>query len=129
MPSLPSDPWKTFVLLPSRDASLVIHGEDLEEDFPIPLRIGRGGHEHAEQGGADEDERLAPPPFPQSGEGLAVVRLALLVRLCGKSGDGELGFDEGGHVRLETEGHLGVAEEFAAGFWRESLAFDKRVVG
>ena len=44
-------------------------------------------------------ERLAPPPFAEAGERLAVVRLALLVRLGREAGDGKLGFDESGHER------------------------------
>jgi len=76
--------------------SVVVHRENLEEDFPVALRITRSGHEHAQDGSPDEDERLAPPPFPQPGERLAVVRPAFLVGFGGEAGDGELGLDEGG---------------------------------
>ena len=82
---------------PCSAASLVVHGEDLEEDLAVLFRIVRSGHQHAEDGSADEDERLAPPPFAEPSERLPVVRLALLVRLSGEAGDGELGFDESGH--------------------------------
>jgi len=77
--------------------------EDGEEAGAVGLGLVGGGQEQAEDGGAAEDERLATPPFPKTGEGLGVVRLALLVGFLREAGDGELGFDEG-------EGHAGKAE-------------------
>lgn len=73
----------------------VVHGEDLEENFAILFWVARRGHEHAEDGSAHQNERLAAPPFAKASERLPVVRLALLIRLRGEPGDGELGFDEG----------------------------------
>lgn len=55
--------------------------------------------EEPAHGSANEDQRLAPPPLAESGERLPIVRLALLARLRGETGDGELGLDEGGHGR------------------------------
>jgi hypothetical protein len=74
----------------------VVHRENLKKDLPVALRVTRRGHEHAENGRPDEDERLAAPPFTQPGARLPVVRFPLLVGLGGKAADGELGFDEGG---------------------------------
>ena len=51
--------------------TVVVHGEDLQKDLPVLFRVVRGGHQHAEDGSADEDERLAPPPFSKAGERLA----------------------------------------------------------
>lgn len=69
----------------------VVHGEDFQEDLTIPLRVAGRRHEHAQDGCTDQNERLAPPPLTEAGQGLAGTRLALLVGLGGEAGDGELG--------------------------------------
>lgn len=83
-----------FAALPR---TIVVHGEDFEKDFPVLFWVIRGGHQHAENGSADEDQRLTPLPFVEPGESLAGSRLTLLVRLSGEAGNGKPGFDERGH--------------------------------
>ena len=73
--------------------TLVVHGEDFEENFAVAFRVAGGGHQHPENGGTDEDERLAPPPFAETGECLAGNRLALPEGLRREAGDGELRLD------------------------------------
>ncbi len=77
--------------------TVVVHREDLEKYFPVFFWIVRRGHQHAEDSCADEDQRLTSPPFAETGKRLTGSRLALLVGLRGETGNGKLGFDEGGH--------------------------------
>ncbi len=93
-----------FAALPS---PVIVPRQDLEKDFPILFSVRRGGH--PQNGGSHEDKLLAPPPFAQTGQGLAVVCLPLLVGLGGETRDGKLGFNEGGHgVSLSRLGRLQV---------------------
>jgi len=78
--------------LEAAEQAVVIKGEQGEEAVAVGLWVVGGGQEQAEDGGAAEDERLAPPPFSETAEGLGAVRLALIVGFLGEAGDGELGF-------------------------------------
>jgi len=80
--------------------AFLIHRHDGEEAGTVSLRVIGGRHEEPNDGGAAEDEGLAPPPFPETGECLGVVGFSFLVGLLGDTGDGELGLDEGTHEWL-----------------------------
>ena len=73
---------------------LIVHGHQRQEDRAVWLRIVGGGQQQAENGRPAEHQRLAPPPFAETGERLAVIGLALFVAFFREFGDGKLGFDE-----------------------------------
>lgn len=78
--------------------AVVVHGQDLQEDLAVLHCVGAGWHQHAQDGGAHQDQRLATPPLAQADERLAVVGLAFLVRLGRQARDRELRLDESGHA-------------------------------
>ena len=83
--------------------SLVVHGQQRQKHLAIPARIARRGHQQPKDHSPHQNERLAPPPLAESGQRLAVVRLALLVTLLRETRDGELGLDEGWGVDGDTD--------------------------
>ncbi len=80
-------------LLPAPHGFLV-HGHEFEEDLLVFCRVIRSGHEKAEYGSANQDERFAAPPLSKTCQRLTVIGLALLVALHGQLCDGELCFYE-----------------------------------
>jgi hypothetical protein len=48
--------------------AIIVHGQDLEEDLSIFLRIVLRRHQHCKDAGSQQDQGLAPPPFAQSGQ-------------------------------------------------------------
>ena len=81
--------------------AVVVHGQDFEKNLAILFGVVAGRHQHAQDGGAHQNQRLAAPPFAQTGQRLAGTGLALFVGLGRKAGNGELGFDESGHGLLQ----------------------------
>jgi hypothetical protein len=49
--------------LATRPRTVVVHGQDIAEHLAIPLGVMRGLHEHADDGRAHQDQRLAAPPM------------------------------------------------------------------
>ena len=79
--------------------TLVVHGEQRQEDLAVAAGVAGGGHQQPQQDRAHQDQRLAAPPLAEAGQGLAVVGLALLVALLRQPRDGELRLDEAGAGR------------------------------
>ena len=93
--------------LPADDEGFVVHGHQLLEDLQVPCRIVGGRQQAAEDAGLVEDQRLAALPVAaQGGEGLAMHRHLLLVRLGGELLHRQQALDQGGGV-LEGKGDDG----------------------
>jgi hypothetical protein len=61
--------------------AIIIHGENLKENFAVSLEIVGRWHEHAKNGGTNQNERFAPPPLAKAGQCLTVIRSSFFVGL------------------------------------------------
>ena len=116
--------YRDFTLLPV-PRSFIVHGENLEEDLAVSLRVVGCRHQHPQDAGPHQDEGLAAPPFTKASQCLPVIRFTLFVCLRRQTGDGELGFDEG-FLHLRSRALVASGQVVHGGLWVTSLLPSRR---